>query len=127
MVEKRQVYKCLVCGIVAEVLDVGAGQLICCGQPMRLMAPRDEPDAMHELVIEPDGSSVTVRVGSGGPHPMEPGHHVQWIELFANCVAQKLPLTAGDEPEAYFPLVAGEAQIRVFCNVHGLFERTTKI
>ena len=33
--ERLQVYKCKVCGIVAEILDGGAGEMICCGQPWR--------------------------------------------------------------------------------------------
>ena len=122
MVEKRQVYKCLVCGIVAEVLDVGAGQLICCGQPMRLMTPRDEPDAMHALVVEPGDGGAWVRVGSDERHPMEPGHHIQWIELLAGDAQQRRFLSPGERPEAFFPMAAPEAEARGFCSLHGLLK-----
>ena len=37
MTEKGQVYKCEICGNVVEVLEQGAGQLVCCGQPMKLI------------------------------------------------------------------------------------------
>lgn len=30
------VFKCEICGNVVEVLEVGGGELICCGQPMEL-------------------------------------------------------------------------------------------
>ncbi len=36
MTEKDQVYKCNICGNVVKVLEVGGGELVCCGQPMNL-------------------------------------------------------------------------------------------
>ncbi|NQT29532.1 MAG: desulfoferrodoxin FeS4 iron-binding domain-containing protein, partial [Candidatus Saganbacteria bacterium] len=33
---KLEVYKCLVCGNIVEVLHVGGGELVCCGKPMEL-------------------------------------------------------------------------------------------
>ena len=36
MTEKLQIYKCEVCGNIVEMLHAGAGQLVCCGQPMKL-------------------------------------------------------------------------------------------
>jgi superoxide reductase len=32
----RQVYKCLVCGNMVEVVHQGKGNLVCCGKPMEL-------------------------------------------------------------------------------------------
>ena len=37
MTEKLEVYKCEICGNIVEVLHKGAGQLVCCGEPMRLI------------------------------------------------------------------------------------------
>ncbi len=36
MTQKNQVYKCEICGNVVKVLQEGAGELVCCGQPMKL-------------------------------------------------------------------------------------------
>lgn len=36
MTEKHQVYTCEICGNIVEVLHVGEGELVCCGQPMEL-------------------------------------------------------------------------------------------
>jgi len=36
MTEKLQIYKCEVCGNIVEMLHAGAGELVCCGQPMKL-------------------------------------------------------------------------------------------
>jgi superoxide reductase len=32
MTKKNEVYKCTLCGNIVEVLHVGAGELVCCGQ-----------------------------------------------------------------------------------------------
>jgi len=37
MTKKNEVYKCDVCGNTVKVLKTGAGELVCCGQPMKLM------------------------------------------------------------------------------------------
>ncbi len=31
---KGQVFVCMICGNVVEVLEVGGGELVCCGEPM---------------------------------------------------------------------------------------------
>jgi superoxide reductase len=35
--KKGQVYVCEICGNKVEVLEAGAGTLVCCGQNMNLM------------------------------------------------------------------------------------------
>ncbi len=42
MVERLQVYKCDLCGNIVEVLHGGAGELVCCDQPMKLMEAKIE-------------------------------------------------------------------------------------
>ncbi|HOM95546.1 MAG: desulfoferrodoxin FeS4 iron-binding domain-containing protein [Candidatus Methanofastidiosa archaeon] len=34
--EIGEIYKCEICGNIVEVLEVGGGELICCGEPMVL-------------------------------------------------------------------------------------------
>ncbi|MFY9442556.1 MAG: desulfoferrodoxin FeS4 iron-binding domain-containing protein, partial [Bacillota bacterium] len=33
------IYKCEICGNIVEVLHEGVGELVCCGQPMKLYEP----------------------------------------------------------------------------------------
>lgn len=35
-----EVYRCEICGNVVEVREVGVGELVCCGQPMKLEKSR---------------------------------------------------------------------------------------
>lgn len=44
-----EVYKCEVCGNVVEVLEVGGGELVCCGQPMQLIDSGDEYESEENI------------------------------------------------------------------------------
>ncbi len=78
MTEKLQVYKCEICGNIVEVLHAGVGELVCCGQPMKLMEEQkeDEGKEKHVPVIERTEKGIKVRVGSV-PHPMEANHYIE--------------------------------------------------
>jgi superoxide reductase len=54
MTKLKQVYKCEVCGNIVEVLHTGAGELVCCGQPMKLKEANtvDAATEKHVPVIE---------------------------------------------------------------------------
>jgi len=38
MTKMKEIYLCEVCGNKVQVLEAGAGQLVCCGQPMKKVA-----------------------------------------------------------------------------------------
>ena len=124
MTERLQIYKCEVCGIVAEVLDEGAGELVCCGQPMQLMAEKTEDASTEKHVpfIEPVEGGVKVRVGQNAAHPMVEKHWIQWIELLADGKAYRQYLHPGDAPEAVFPVTGEGLSAREMCNLHGLWK-----
>jgi len=47
MTKEKQIYKCNVCGNIVEVIHPGAGELVCCGQPMELQVePGKENDQL---------------------------------------------------------------------------------
>ena len=37
MTKQGEVYLCEICGNKVRVLEAGAGELVCCGQPMKLV------------------------------------------------------------------------------------------
>jgi len=123
MTERLQVYKCPACGIIAEVLDGGAGELVCCGKPMVLLAENtvDAAKEKHVPVIEKVPGGVKVKVGSVA-HPMEPKHYIQWIEVIADGKACRQFLAPGAPPEAVFPIDADNIVAREYCNLHGLWK-----
>jgi len=44
MTKIDQVYKCDICGNVVKVLENGQGELVCCGQPMKLIEETDKEE-----------------------------------------------------------------------------------
>ncbi len=124
MTEKLQVYKCEICGNMVEVLHTGAGELVCCGQPMTLLKENttDAAKEKHVPVIEKVSNGYKVKVGEVA-HPMEEKHHIEWIELLAGDRAYRQFLKPGEAPEAFFAVEAAQVTAREFCNIHGLWKR----
>jgi superoxide reductase len=119
MAEQREVYKCEVCGNIVEVLHSGGGQLVCCGQPMKLMKENGDDKASKEKHV-PIIKGNVVAVGSVS-HPMEEEHYIEWIEAESEegevC---KVFLTPDDDAESEFPFKVKSA--RAYCNLHGLWK-----
>lgn len=122
MTELLQVYKCEVCGNIVEMIHTGQGQLVCCGQPMKLFVANtvDAAKEKHVPVKEVVDGGLKVKVGSVA-HPMEEKHYIEWIEILADGKAYRQFLKPGEAPEAFFP-VSGEFTAREYCNLHGLWK-----
>jgi superoxide reductase len=122
MTQKNQVYKCPLCGNIVEVLHTGAGELVCCGQPMDLMVENtvDAAKEKHVPVVEKTDNGFKVSVGSV-PHPMDEKHWIEWIELHAGGKVYRQDLAPGDAPEAVFCVDAADVSARAYCNLHGLW------
>ncbi|OGS10541.1 MAG: desulfoferrodoxin [Elusimicrobia bacterium RIFOXYA2_FULL_58_8] len=125
MTEKRQVYKCELCGNIVELLHNGAGTLVCCGQDMKLIKENttDAAKEKHVPVIEKTDKGIKVRIGSV-PHPMEEKHFIEWIELIADGKIFREHLKPGMPPEATFCVCFQPKTIeaREYCNLHGLWK-----
>ncbi len=123
MTKLNQIYKCNICGNIVEVLHEGAGELVCCGQPMELQEERtiDEGKEKHVPVLERNGNELKVKVGEV-PHPMEESHHIEWIEISSGDKSLKKFLKSGDAPEAVFLVDYENPRARIYCNIHGLWK-----
>jgi len=123
MTEQKQIYKCNICGNIVEVLRAGAGELVCCGQPMELLKEKTEDQSFekHVPVIEKTLTNIKVKIGSI-PHPMEESHYIEWIEAIVGKKAYRAFLKPGDKPEADFEIKTEEKiKAREYCNIHGLW------
>jgi superoxide reductase len=120
MAERLEVYKCDLCGNIIEVLHGGAGELVCCGQPMNLLAENtvDAAKEKHVPVVEKTSEGVKVSVGSVA-HPMEAKHYIEWIEIIADGKSYRQFLNPGEAPEATFKVDAEDVTAREYCNLHG--------
>jgi superoxide reductase len=123
MAKKLGIYKCEVCGNIVEVLHEGKGELVCCGQPMKLFVANtvDAAKEKHVPVVEKTDSGIKVKVGSDA-HPMEEKHYIEWIEIIAGGKAYRQFLNPGEAPEVTFEIKANNITAREYCNVHGLWK-----
>ena len=121
MTKQLQVYKCIACGNIVQVLHAADGDLICCGSPLVLLeeGTTDAAKEKHVPVITKTPTGYKVAVGSVA-HPMDEKHWIQWIELVADGVSYTRFLNPGEAPEAEF-CIAGAKNVyaREFCNLHG--------
>ncbi|MDM8523142.1 desulfoferrodoxin [Desulfococcaceae bacterium HSG8] len=123
MTERLQVYKCEACGNIIEILHGGAGELVCCGNPMVLMTENtvDAAKEKHVPVLEKISGGVKVKVGEVA-HPMEEKHYIEWIEVNADGKVYRQFLNPGEAPEATFNVEGSQISIRAYCNLHGLWK-----
>ena len=102
--EKLQLYKCNVCGNLVQVILPGAGELVCCGQPMELLTPRIEENndfaEKHTPVIE---TGIEV-------YPKDKNTlHLKYLK-------------PGDTAEFDITNFEKEVEAIELCNIHGLWE-----
>ena len=123
MAEKLGVYKCEICGNIVLVMHAGKGELVCCGQPMKLMEAGmvDAAVEKHVPVVESSEGGVTIKVGSV-PHPMEDAHYIEWIEARTENMSCIKFLKPGETAEASFPIEDDDLVAYEYCNVHGLWK-----
>ena len=126
MTKKYELYKCEVCGNIVEVSHEGGGTLVCCGQPMTLMAAKttEAGTEKHLPVVEKAEHVTTINVGAV-PHPMEEKHYIEWIEVFRkDGKVVRIPLHPGDKPELHIGHnIEDLLEVRAYCNVHVLWSK----
>ena len=117
MTNKKEIYKCEICGNIVEVLHDGSGELVCCGQPMKLQEENsvDASSEKHIPIIKGD----VVVVGKIN-HPMEEKHYIEWIEVRNEKQTAKIFLKPGDKPQARSSFKP--PFVRAYCNLHGLWK-----
>ena len=123
MAQRLEVYKCVACGNIVEVLHGGDGAMVCCNQPMKLFVENtvDASKEKHVPVIERTPQGIKVKVGAV-PHPMEAKHWIEWVEIIADGKVYRQFLNPGEAPEAFFSITAQNVTAREFCNLHGLWK-----
>ena len=127
MTEKMAIYKCNVCGNIIEILNPGAGTLVCCDVPMEKLIEKNNDEVAQEKhvpIITMDGEHKTIRVGSI-PHPMEDKHYIMFIEAISKdkkYITRKF-LSPNEEPKMDVKVnSADDFDAREYCNIHGLWK-----
>ena len=119
-----EIYKCKKCGNMMAVIENHGCVPSCCGEPMELLKANttDAAAEKHVPVVQADGATVTVKVGSA-PHPMTEAHYITWIMINTEKGRQRKRLAPADAPEATFKLTDDDKLLsaEAYCNLHGLW------
>ena len=117
--EKLSVFKCSKCGNIVELMHVGGGELVCCGEKMRQLKENTTDAAQEKHVPVFDGGKV--KVGSVA-HPMQEDHYIEWVEVINGERVCRQFLNPGEEPAAEFNCAKPGTTMREYCNKHGLWK-----
>lgn len=119
-------YKCKTCGKIVMVTKDGAGELVCCGQPMEEIIPHTiefEGNEKHIPVYSQMNRKVNVKIGSI-LHPSFDDHYIEWIMVVTNKGHHLTVLKPGEIPEAQFKLAKDEKILAIYeyCSIHSLWK-----
>lgn len=125
MTKKLELYKCGVCGNIVQVLVSGMGDVVCCGENMKLLTPKtlEEDEIMEKhspkIEIHEDETVVTLR-----NHPMTEEHHVMFMEnISENQDEVKIKFFEPSQDAILTSDIKDKNQSALeYCNIHGLFE-----
>ncbi len=126
MTERLEMYRCEICGNLVQVILSGEGELVCCGQPMKLMKPNSADNVgleKHVPVYVHKEIGCEIQVGST-LHPMNDDHYIMFIESISedkNRVKLQY-LHPGEEAKMILEEKLGKEKALEYCNLHGLWE-----
>ena len=129
---KLGLYKCKICGNVAQILIEGEGELVCCGEEMELLEYKYEENELGEKHVPEiynlhegceTGVCKEVKYVSVRKHPMIPEHYIQFIEVFDKEKSElRLKFFKPEEVAEYnISNFDGELLALELCNIHGLW------
>lgn len=97
-------FKCMHCGNIAGLIHNSGVPMVCCGDKMTELIPNttDAAQEKHVPVVNIEGSSVTVTVGST-LHPMEEKHYIQWVYIQTSLGGQRHTFKPGDKGNHFCP------------------------
>lgn len=124
MIALREIWRCPLCGNTVEAVFGGQGELVCCGEPMKLMVENtvDAAKEKHVPVVTDLGGKIRVEVGSVH-HPMEEKHYIAFVEVLTSKKVYRHEFVPNEEPVVEFPVTMEEVEaVREYCNLHGLWK-----
>ena len=127
MTEKFELYHCETCGNIAEIIINGNGDLMCCGEPMKLLTAQTDSELKGEyhlpIKVLKNNTDEYIQVGLK-QHPMTEEHHIKFIQIISEDGQTSILhfLETNDEPTMQlYKNNYGDYIAREFCNIHGLW------
>lgn len=124
MTKINEIYKCEICGNIVELVHESTGELVCCGQKMKLMNENTIDASIEKhipIILEQKENKIIVQVGEI-EHPMTNEHYIEWIEVITKNSTHKIFLKPNEKPKAEFLIQDEILNIREYCNLHGLWK-----
>lgn len=115
-------FKCRECGSLAMEIVSGEHDSAKVFQELKANTT-DASGEKHVPVVEKKDGAILVKVGEL-EHPMLEEHHIMWIYLETEHGGMLRKLSAGEKPEAEFPISANDKPVAAYeyCNLHGLWK-----
>lgn len=123
MTTKLQIYKCEICGNLVQILQEGDGNLVCCGQEMKLMNVQYDSGEIGEKHTPKTELKDNHRIVNVIDHPMTEEHYIQFIETF-NQDKTEVHIkffNPNDTPEMNISFMPENTNSIEFCNIHKLW------
>ena len=126
MTEASETYRCNICGNTVRVICKGAGELVCCGEPMQKLVENttDAAQEKHVPVVTKIDGGFPIAVGSVA-------HPLGWVHIITMVVFQAVEgvvhekfLAPGEKPEIVVKTTAKAVKACEYCNKHGLWSKT---
>ena len=122
MTEKFEIYKCNICGNVAQILLNGVGELVCCGENMEHLVLQYEEDKVGEKhvpeFVDENGKKF-IRLSK---HPMIEEHYIQFIEVLSKDKTEMRLKYLYPNQKAEFDITNFDASEAIeLCNIHKLW------
>ncbi len=126
MKKEYVIKKCEKCGAMVKVIkdcEDKECDLLCCGEPMKVVVPNSVDAAIekHVPIYEVKDGKILVKVN----HVMEAEHFIEWISIVSDEKECTTYLQPGREAVAHGKYVPG-AMIYAYCNKHGLWKAEVK-
>lgn len=127
MTEKLELYRCSICGNIAQIVINGAGELVCCGEPMYKLEAKSNDDNANEkhvpIMYKNDSGDTMMQIGKV-PHPMDSDHYIEFVEIIPKDkkYLKLFYLYPKDSPSIKVCTNDEEIEGFAYCNIHGLWK-----
>ena len=123
MTKKSELYKCEICGNIAEIIIEGQGELVCCGEPMQLITEqKDGTEISEKHMPEISNLNEYFEKISIHKHPMQQEHYIMFIEAYSKDKNERyLKYLYPDEKAEFIVPKSDDLIAREYCNIHKLW------
>ena len=123
--KKIRFYYCDACANLVVLLNEGAGELICCDEPMELLEAKTTGDDVydHTPLVEKTDRGIIVKARTD--HEQAADGVITWVAVVQGNRYQ-ICFPDQDEGDIEFMLKNEPAEVYEFCTVHGLWKTRVK-